>query len=197
MEHTASFRNSFQLVGYDFEDPIDAGRCQTAVRNFMRLVKENSLQGSGSEGLRLMTDFCRFLLHDDVWGLARMVVPEFRHSRLENERFQQQSEGDFGSLDFVLRFLDSHERLPPTRNDANFVTTEEEMLKTRYKTYVKYILTGGTGVPDLSGLDKEEIDLIRDKLSGTWYAAYEVQQKAGQGPLDEETAASASSHSED
>ena len=67
-----------QPDSYDFEDPVDASRCQTTIRDFMSLVERNSLRSD--KGKDLMTQFCGFVYNRKVWGLAQMVVPQFRMS---------------------------------------------------------------------------------------------------------------------
>lgn len=63
------------------QSPQDVVRCQQTIMEFMDLVENNALQDA--KGTRLMTDFCGLVNNEDVWHLAKMVVPQFRLSRLE------------------------------------------------------------------------------------------------------------------
>ncbi|KAL8730677.1 MAG: hypothetical protein Q9166_003869 [cf. Caloplaca sp. 2 TL-2023] len=174
MEHANVFHGQLQLQGYNFDDPIEAARCQTNVYEFMQHVYKNSFKGP--EGKTLVDKFCNLVRHKEVCHLAEMVVPEFRMSISENDKDQRDCPGDYRCLNYVLAFLQSKDQLP-TRNDGNHITTEQALLKARYKYYVKYIMTGGTGFPNLDPNLMDEIDTVRLKVQGI--TAHEAQQKSG------------------
>ena len=77
MDHAAKFRERFSLKKFNnLNDPLDAGRYQHTVFEFMEHVRLNAFRGS--KGEELMRDFCTYVNHEKVWHLAEMVVPEFR-----------------------------------------------------------------------------------------------------------------------
>lgn len=77
-----AFEGKFNLAYYNnLKLPIDSERCQKTVEDFMALVERNALESQ--EGLNLMTEFCEFVNHPDVWPLATLVIPQFRLSRVE------------------------------------------------------------------------------------------------------------------
>ncbi|KAL8782352.1 MAG: hypothetical protein Q9213_005473 [Squamulea squamosa] len=92
-----------------------------------------------------------------------MVVPQFRMSVTENQEVQRQTAGNNACLDYVLSNVVSFDMLP-TRTDGNIITTERELLRQRYRSFVHYILSGGTGFPDLTPDDEAEIEAVQARL---------------------------------
>lgn len=70
-------------------------------------------------------------------------------------------------MNYVLDQLDDRSRLP-VRNDANVLTTEEDLLRQRFRRFVQYIMEGGNP-PEEGPTPEHEAagDEIRAKLKGT------------------------------
>ncbi|KAL8707766.1 MAG: hypothetical protein Q9225_007711 [Loekoesia sp. 1 TL-2023] len=150
MSQLKSSFDTFDVGRYSFSDPQQAGQCQKTIEDFMVLVEDNALQSS--EGAQSMEEFCKFIEHPNVWHLAEMVVPQLRQSRLENE--QADKDGDFTCLNYILDHLT---RLP-IRNDDHVMTTEQEMLRARFRLWARYVLTAGNSDMDMKPGDEELVE---------------------------------------
>ncbi|KAI4240486.1 MAG: hypothetical protein L6R42_011500 [Xanthoria sp. 1 TBL-2021] len=144
---------------YDFKDPID-----TTVQDFINLVERNSFRNDG--GRYLIDKFYNLVRNREVLRLAQMVVPQFRMFATEkfaqlasslpltninhaiSQVVQRRRGGNYQYLNYILSYLELTEQLP-VRTDA-FVTTEYGALRQRYKSFVHYILSGGTCTPQLT-----------------------------------------------
>ncbi|KAI4148226.1 MAG: hypothetical protein L6R39_002853 [Caloplaca ligustica] len=100
----------------------------------MALVRDDAFDSLG--GGQLVKDFCGLVNHKDVWHLAEMVVPEFRMSKAENDRYQAQPST-------CLIYVFENITQLPARNDRTLLTTEQDMLRRRYRSMVRVLLTGG------------------------------------------------------
>ncbi|KAI4144892.1 MAG: hypothetical protein L6R39_004005 [Caloplaca ligustica] len=164
MENDQSWLVKLSLGYYnELRDPIDAATCQHEIESFMDVVESNGLQGP--QGARIMKRFCTFVEHPKVWHLAKMVVPQFRLSKEENdqERNQKRSFGDAFVLDNLEFILKNLTRLP-VRPDKHAVTTERELVKQRFRRSVQYIMTGGDCDVELTSPEQKELGVIEERL---------------------------------
>ena len=70
---------------YDPNEPLDAAKFQNMVLRFMEKVRQARLQdpsdrhnGVDRQSKKTIKAFCNLVSDKEVWGLAQMVVPEFR-----------------------------------------------------------------------------------------------------------------------
>lgn len=84
------------------------------------------------------------------------------HLSVSSEIEQAEEKGDFTCLNYVL---DNLSRLP-VRNDKHVLNTEQDLVRERYKSYVRYIMSGGTGEVDLDFEEEKEVDDLLGHLTG-------------------------------
>ena len=81
---------------------------------------------------------------------------------LSSEIDQAEEKGDFTCLNYML---DNLTRLP-VRNDRHVLTTEQDLVRERYESYVRYIMSGGTCETDLGFEEEKEVDDLLGHLTG-------------------------------
>ena len=76
------FRELFRDKEFKNLNSADDGmQFQGVVESFMVLVRANRFHNEA--GFALMDSFCDYVGHEQVWHLAKMLVPEFRYGLLE------------------------------------------------------------------------------------------------------------------
>ncbi len=84
-----------------------------------------------------------------------------------SEENQANSERDFSCLNFVLDNINGL----PTRNDEHMLTTEQDLLRLRYRRFVQCLITRGACNEDLILADEREVDEIWKKLAGEYLSS--------------------------